>query len=152
MTSTPSSGTNGTKIAFLPPNYLQLQDLGPVPPPPAHLQPHELHTTDVDLDLYPPSPSPSLRFKLGPMASPQSWTKSATAIVRDIFASKRYLKAQDIWKIGTADTRPIMQPTTAIDQWGRIRMKRVSNIREGRRVWVPPPVAPMPHHPFQAMR
>ncbi|BEJ13519.1 hypothetical protein CspHIS471_0306930 [Cutaneotrichosporon sp. HIS471] len=80
------------------------------------------------------------------------WTKSATGMVKDMFMKHRLLKSQDIWRMGTEGTRPVIQATQAIDDEGRIRMKRVSNIREGRRVWVPPPVTPLPHHPFQAMR
>lgn len=69
-----------------------------------------------------------------------------------MFQKHRFLRAQDIWKMGTEGTRPVIQATQSLDAEGRIRMKRVSNIREGRRMWVPPPVTPMPHHPFQAMR
>ncbi|CAK9783263.1 hypothetical protein CC85DRAFT_282006 [Cutaneotrichosporon oleaginosum] len=80
------------------------------------------------------------------------WTRSATAIVKGMLQKHRFLKTQDIWRMGTEGTRPTIQATQMIDAQGRIRMKRVSNIREGRRIWVPPPVTPLPHHPFQAMR
>ncbi|GMK56578.1 hypothetical protein CspeluHIS016_0304180 [Cutaneotrichosporon spelunceum] len=70
----------------------------------------------------------------------------------DMFKKHRFLKSQDIWQIGTEGTRPVIQAARAIDHEGRIRMKRVSNIREGRRAWIPPPATPLPHHPFQAMR
>lgn len=80
------------------------------------------------------------------------WTVSATTIVRNALSTHRYLKAPQIWAIGTQGIRPTLQPKLAFDKEGRIRMKKVSNIREGKRQWVPPPQKPLPDHPFQSMR
>lgn len=99
---------------------------------PAHSRLHHLHFT--------------------PLAMSVPWTVSATSLVRDILSKNRYMKNPQIWQAATFGERPILQAKTALDLNGRIRMKKVSNIREGRRQWVPPPVKPLPEHPFQSMR
>lgn len=72
--------------------------------------------------------------------------------MRDIFKTQRYLKTQEIWKLGTVGERPELPELIRLDNRGSVRMKRVSNIREGRRIWVPPPQVSMPNHPFQSKR
>lgn len=45
-----------------------------------------------------------------------------------------------------------MQLDHEIGADGRIRMKRVANMREGRRPWVPAPKPRFPEHPFRSVK
>jgi hypothetical protein len=62
------------------------------------------------------------------------------------------MKTSDIWATGTEGERPVMVQQFALNQQGGIRMRKVHNLREGKVPWVPPPVKPLPEHPFQSMR
>ncbi|KAK4687383.1 hypothetical protein P7C73_g2741, partial [Tremellales sp. Uapishka_1] len=75
---------------------------------------------------------------------------TATRIVKNLLSAHSHLSTQQLWKLGTAGTKPILPPAQVLTADGRIRMKKVSNIREGRRIWVPPAVPPLPDHPFQS--
>jgi hypothetical protein len=52
----------------------------------------------------------------------------------------------------TEGERPSFSPQYALDNEGRIRMRAVANVRERRVPWVPPPIKPLPDHPFQSMK
>lgn len=80
------------------------------------------------------------------------WTTSAVSLVRAALTRHRFMKSADIWNEGTAGERPVMQPQFALNPQGGIRMRRAANVREGRVPWVPPPVKPLPEHPFQSMK
>ncbi|WWC73821.1 uncharacterized protein I206_107793 [Kwoniella pini CBS 10737] len=78
-------------------------------------------------------------------------SSSATRIVQSLLSKNPHLSSQQIYQNATEHLRPVLQPAHVIDKEGRIRMKRVSNMREGRRPWVPMPAAPYPQHPFKSM-
>ncbi|WVQ95926.1 hypothetical protein IAU59_003025 [Kwoniella sp. CBS 9459] len=82
------------------------------------------------------------------MAKPSS---SATRIVQNLLSKHEHLSTQQMFQMSTENMRPILQPAHMIDKDGRIRMKKVSNMREGRRPWVPMPTAPFPDHPFKSV-
>ncbi|WWC92672.1 uncharacterized protein L201_007631 [Kwoniella dendrophila CBS 6074] len=83
------------------------------------------------------------------MAKPSP--QSATRIIQSLLSSNSHLNTQQIYQAGTEGLRPILQPAHVIDSSGRIRMKKVSNMREGRRPWIPMPMAPYPDHPFKSV-
>ncbi|WVF68377.1 hypothetical protein IAT40_003142 [Kwoniella sp. CBS 6097] len=76
---------------------------------------------------------------------------SATRIIQNLLTKNEHLSTQQIFQMSTENMRPILQPAHVIDKDGRIRMKKVSNMREGRRPWVPMPTAPFPDHPFKSV-
>ncbi|WVW87040.1 hypothetical protein I302_109096 [Kwoniella bestiolae CBS 10118] len=76
---------------------------------------------------------------------------SATRIVQSLLSSHPHMNTQQMYQAATEGLRPILRPAHVIDNQGRIRMKRVSNMREGRRPWVPMPTAPFPDHPFKSV-
>ncbi|WWC66012.1 uncharacterized protein I303_108634 [Kwoniella dejecticola CBS 10117] len=78
-------------------------------------------------------------------------SSSATRIVQSLLSQNPHLSTQQLYQNATEHLRPVLQPAHVIDKQGRIRMKRVSNMREGRRPWVPMPTAPYPQHPFKSM-
>jgi hypothetical protein len=87
-------------------------------------------------------------------AGPSKPDPSETAIrlIRQLLEKHERLSTPQIWKIGTEGFKPVLQPVQEMTDQGTIKMKVVSNVREGRRIWVPPPVQPMPHHPFQSVK
>ncbi|OCF40682.1 hypothetical protein I317_05531 [Kwoniella heveanensis CBS 569] len=82
------------------------------------------------------------------MARPPS---SATRIIQNLLSKHDHLSTQQIFQMSTENMRPILQPAHVISEDGRIRMKKVSNMREGRRPWIPMPTAPFPDHPFKSV-
>ncbi|WWD04487.1 hypothetical protein V865_002557 [Kwoniella europaea PYCC6329] len=76
---------------------------------------------------------------------------SATRIVQSLLSSHPHLSTQQMYQAATEGLRPVLRPAHVVDNQGRIRMKRVSNMREGRRPWVPMPTAPFPDHPFKSV-
>ena len=87
-------------------------------------------------------------------AGPSKPDPSGTAIrlIRNLLEKHERLSTPQIWEIGTEGFKPILQPVQEYTEHGNIKMKKVANMREGRRVWIPPPVLPMPHHPFQSVK
>ena len=87
-------------------------------------------------------------------AGPSKPDSAGTAIrlIRTLLEKHGRLSTPQIWAKGTEGYKPILQPAQELTRDGDIRMKIVSNVREGRRIWVPPPVHPMPHHPFQSVK
>ncbi len=77
---------------------------------------------------------------------------SATRLVRQFLTSHPHLNTQQIFAMGTANERPVLQPTLDYTKDGAVRMKKVSNMREGRRPWIPSPVARFPGHPFKSVK
>ncbi|ORY34651.1 hypothetical protein BCR39DRAFT_585617 [Naematelia encephala] len=76
---------------------------------------------------------------------------SGTLLVKGLLEKHGFLNTQQIWKLGTAGFRPQITPAIQINPDGRIRMKKVSTMREGQRPWVPPPQPSLPEHPFQSV-
>ncbi|WVR07953.1 hypothetical protein IAU60_004996 [Kwoniella sp. DSM 27419] len=76
---------------------------------------------------------------------------SATRIIQSLLSKHDHLSTQQIFQMSTDNLRPVLQPAHVLGDDGRIKMKRVSNMREGRRPWVPIPAAPFPDHPFQSV-
>jgi hypothetical protein len=87
-------------------------------------------------------------------AGPSKPDPAGTAIrlIRGLLEKHERLSTPQIWEKGTEGFKPILQPVQEYNEKGDIKMKIVSNMREGRRVWVPPPILPMPHHPFQSVK
>jgi hypothetical protein len=75
---------------------------------------------------------------------------TATEIVRDLLSSHPYLTSQQLWQMATDGWRPVLPAAQGYNKDGSIRMKKASNVREGRRIWVPPPSVPLPDHPFRS--
>ena len=76
---------------------------------------------------------------------------SAIRIVQSLLDEREFLNTQQIWRIATEGLKPVLQPAQLINPDGRIKMKKVSTMREQKRVWMPPPSAPLPDHPFQSV-
>ncbi|WRT69822.1 uncharacterized protein IL334_006813 [Kwoniella shivajii] len=76
---------------------------------------------------------------------------SATRIVQSLLSAHPHLSTQQIYQTATDHLRPVLRPAHVLDQQGRIRMKKVSNMREGRRPWIPMPTPPFPEHPFKSV-
>lgn len=87
-----------------------------------------------------------------PLASYTPPTESGVAIIKDYFLEHKFLTSQQIWKMGTEHLKAPIRESQVVLPNGRIRMKRVSTMREGRRVWVPPAEASFPEHPFRSVR
>jgi hypothetical protein len=81
-----------------------------------------------------------------------SKSPTATSLVRHFLSTHHQLSTAELFRLATADFKPALPEAHALDQQGRIRMKRVANMREGRRIWVPPPTPPFPDHPFRSVR
>jgi hypothetical protein len=64
----------------------------------------------------------------------------------------KFLSTQEIYQMGTGHLRAPIQPSHVIRPDGRIKMKRVATMREGRRTWIPPATASFPEHPFRSVR
>jgi len=96
----------------------------------------------------PPAPSSGVK----PLASYTPPRESGVEIVKRLMLEHKYLTTQQIWRMATDGLKPIIQPDHVIEPNGRIRMKRVSTMREGRRPWVPPTEASFPEHPFRSVR
>ncbi|KAL7425243.1 hypothetical protein Q5752_000931 [Cryptotrichosporon argae] len=77
---------------------------------------------------------------------------TAVSLVRSLLSTHTYLKSSDMFRLATANVRPVLPAAHVVNEHGQIRMKKVSNIREGKRIWVPPPSAPYPDHPFQSVK
>lgn len=98
-----------------------------------------------------PAP-PAKPFAPSALASYIPPRESGVALIKKYFLEHKFLTTQEIWKMGTSHLKPPLRETHAILPNGRIRMKRVSTMREGRRPWVPPMEASFPEHPFRSVR
>lgn len=78
--------------------------------------------------------------------------QSATALVRSFLSQHPTLSTQELFKLGVEDERPALQPDHELTPDGKVRLKRVSNMREGSRTWVPPPTPRYPGHPFRSVQ
>jgi len=106
-----------------------------------YLRPVDATAEDVPFD---PDEPPAVR-EVPPFVS-------AIRIVQRLLTEHGFLNTQDIWKMGTEGSRPKLPTAHVITEDGKIRMKRVSTMREQKRPWVPPPEAPLPDHPFQSVK
>jgi hypothetical protein len=96
----------------------------------------------------PPVPSSGLKA-LATYTPPR---ESGVEMVKRLMLEHKFLTTQEIFKLGTDGHKPLMQPDHVIEPNGRIRMKRVATMREGRRPWVPPAAPAFPEHPFRSVR
>lgn len=78
--------------------------------------------------------------------------ESGVEMVKRFMMEHKFLTTQQIWQMGTDGLKPVLQPDHVIEPNGRIRMKRVATMREGRRPWVPPAAPSFPDHPFRSVR
>ena len=85
-------------------------------------------------------------------ASYQLPSESGVLIVKKLLQENEFMHTQEIWKQGTDGRRRPIPEAFQFQPDGRIRMKSVSTMREGRRPWVPPMEAPFPDHPFRSMK
>ena len=93
-----------------------------------------------------------IHLDMRPTLSLREVQQSATALVRSLLSEHSRLSTQELFRLGVGDARPVLPADHAIQADGRLRMKKVSNMREGRRLWVPPPTAPYPGHPFRSVQ
>ena len=78
--------------------------------------------------------------------------ESGVEMIQGYLAQHPFLTNQEIWKLGTDGMVAPLPLAHVIGPDGRIKMKRVSTMREGRRPWVPPHEARFPEHPFKSLR
>ncbi|ORX37600.1 hypothetical protein BD324DRAFT_387012 [Kockovaella imperatae] len=77
--------------------------------------------------------------------------ESGVAIVKQLLEEHGFLHTQEIWNKGTGGRERPIPDAFEFQPDGRIRMKRVSTLREGRRPWIPPRQPPFPDHPFRSV-
>ena len=87
-----------------------------------------------------------------PLASYTPPTHSGVAQIKSFLLEYKFLSTQEIYQMGTGHLRAPITPSHVIEPDGRIKMKRVATMREGRRTWIPPATASFPQHPFRSVR
>ena len=115
---------------------------------------HDSPQVEISCNNHPSITMLALKRFFTSEAGPSKPDPAGTAIrlIRGLLEKHERLSTPQIWEKGTEGFKPILQPVQEYNENGDIKMKIVSNMREGRRVWVPPPVLPMPHHPFQSVK
>ena len=96
----------------------------------------------------PPAPSSGVK----PLATYTPPRESGVEMVKRLMLEHKFLTTQQIFQMGTEGLKPVIQADHVIEPNGRIRMKRVATMREGRRPWVPPAAPSFPEHPFRSVR
>lgn len=87
-----------------------------------------------------------------PLAQYTPPRESGVEIVKKLLIEHKFLSTQDIWQLATGHLKPKIAPSQVVNPDGTIKMKRVATMREGRRIWIPPPGQRYPDHPFQSVR
>ena len=101
-------------------------------------------TTDVSIE---PAPS-SAPWQFASYTVPNG---SGVLMVKKYLEEHEFLGTQRIWALGTDGLKRPITPAFALQPDGRVRMKRVATMREGRRAWIPPAESPFPDHPFRSV-
>ena len=107
--------------------------------------------TDAFAELPKPVELPPT-FDKSAYASYEIPRESGVKMIFEMMKEHGFLHTQEIWAKGTEGKRRPIPQALEYNPDGRIRMKSVSTMREGRRPYIPPAVAPFPDHPFRSTK